>query len=174
MSRNRNESSAGSYIFLSSMCDVVGVGSIDRGLSDNHRSGVRDVWLVHLLEDIKHDGTAPAFRVQSVVGFGGSPNCPSSPSGGTSPVLTLTLGNPIKIMRTSIILKATPAATIHGQSLKPVPLALLPPIPLYRRLLRCHRKYLDREMRLLGDSYVKNEFRSHRNVENPLHIVRTG
>jgi hypothetical protein len=27
-------------------------------------------------------------------------------------------------------------------------------------------------MRILGDSYVKNEFRAHRDVENPLHIVR--
>ncbi|PYI18474.1 ACN9-domain-containing protein [Aspergillus violaceofuscus CBS 115571] len=26
-------------------------------------------------------------------------------------------------------------------------------------------------MRLLGDSYVQAEFRAHRNVENPLHII---
>lgn len=26
-------------------------------------------------------------------------------------------------------------------------------------------------MRLLGDSYVKSEFRAHRDVENPVHIV---
>ena len=68
---------------------------------------------------------------------------------------------------------ATPAATVSGQALKPAPLALLPPIPLYRRLLRCHRKYLNRDMRLLGDSYIKSEFRAHRNVDNPLHIVGT-
>jgi hypothetical protein len=51
-------------------------------------------------------------------------------------------------------------------------LALLPPIPLYRRILRVHRKKLDPEMRILGDSYVKSEFRAHRGTENPLHIVR--
>ncbi|KAJ5669688.1 Succinate dehydrogenase assembly factor 3 [Penicillium macrosclerotiorum] len=26
-------------------------------------------------------------------------------------------------------------------------------------------------MRVLGDSYVKKEFRAHRNAENPLHII---
>lgn len=63
---------------------------------------------------------------------------------------------------------ASPTTTT---ALKPAPLALLPPIPLYRRLLRTHRKHLPREMRLLGDEYVKSEFRAHRNVENPVHIV---
>lgn len=51
-------------------------------------------------------------------------------------------------------------------------MALLPPIPLYRRLLRAHRKFLPTEMRLLGDEYVKAEFRAHRNVDNPAHLVR--
>ncbi|EDN07170.1 acetate non-utilizing protein [Histoplasma capsulatum] len=49
--------------------------------------------------------------------------------------------------------------------------ALLPPLQLYRRLLRVHRKKLPKDMRLLGDEYVKNEFRAHRNVDNPIHIV---
>ncbi|EKM57792.1 uncharacterized protein PHACADRAFT_90940 [Phanerochaete carnosa HHB-10118-sp] len=48
--------------------------------------------------------------------------------------------------------------------------ALLPPIPLYRALLRAHRR-LPYEMRSLGDAYIKSEFRSHRSVENPLHII---
>lgn len=61
------------------------------------------------------------------------------------------------------------AGAVKG--LKPAPLALLPPIPLYRRLLRAHRKYLPREMRLMGDEYVKSEFRAHRDTENPVHIV---
>ncbi|KAL9005412.1 MAG: hypothetical protein Q9188_001806 [Gyalolechia gomerana] len=26
-------------------------------------------------------------------------------------------------------------------------------------------------MRVLGDEYVKSEFRAHRNVENPIHII---
>jgi hypothetical protein len=63
---------------------------------------------------------------------------------------------------------ATPTS---AGAFRPAPLALLPPIPLYRRLLRAHRKHLTREMRLLGDQYVKSEFRAHRNIENPVHIV---
>ncbi|KAK0733513.1 hypothetical protein B0T26DRAFT_24233 [Lasiosphaeria miniovina] len=53
----------------------------------------------------------------------------------------------------------------------PGPMALLPPIPLYRRLLRAHRKFLPSEMRVLGDEYVKSEFRAHRAVENPIHLI---
>ena len=74
-------------------------------------------------------------------------------------------------MRLSSRLLANPTAVGTTKGLKPAPLALLPPIPLYRRLLRGHRKYLDPQMRLLGDEYIKGEFRSHRNVENPMHIV---
>lgn len=55
--------------------------------------------------------------------------------------------------------------------LRPAPLALLPPLPLYRRVLRAHRK-LPAEHRILGDLYVKSEFKQHKNVENPIHIVR--
>jgi hypothetical protein len=68
------------------------------------------------------------------------------------------------------LLMATPASIGSKSSLSEA-LALLPPLQLYRRILRVHRK-LDPEMRVLGDSYVKNEFRAHRTVENPLHIVR--
>ncbi|OTA69013.1 ACN9-domain-containing protein [Hypoxylon sp. EC38] len=50
-------------------------------------------------------------------------------------------------------------------------MALLPPIPLYRRLFRAHRKHLPHEMRLLGDEYIKAEFRAHRNVDNPAHLI---
>ena len=66
------------------------------------------------------------------------------------------------------------ASSVGTQSagLKQVPPALLPPIPLYRRLLRGHRKFLPKEMRLLGDEYVKSEFRAHREIDNPVHIVR--
>lgn len=48
--------------------------------------------------------------------------------------------------------------------------ALLPPIPLYRSILRTHR-HLPREMRALGDPYVKDEFRRHQKIDNPLHII---
>jgi hypothetical protein len=69
------------------------------------------------------------------------------------------------------LLMATPTSVGARKGFRPEPLALLPPIPLYRRLLRSHRKHLPREMRLLGDEYVKAEFRAHRNVDNPVHIV---
>ena len=52
------------------------------------------------------------------------------------------------------------------------PMALLPPLALYRRILRSHRKHLQPRMRLLGDEYVRAEFRAHRAVENPAHLVR--
>lgn len=67
------------------------------------------------------------------------------------------------------LLMATPASIGSKSSLSEA-LALLPPLQLYRRILRVHRK-LDPEMRVLGDSYVKEEFRAHRTAENPLHIV---
>ncbi|KAL1883120.1 hypothetical protein VTK73DRAFT_9487 [Phialemonium thermophilum] len=59
----------------------------------------------------------------------------------------------------------------RGAGLRTTPMALLPPIPLYRRLLRAHRKHLPHEMRVLGDEYVKAEFRAHRNVDNPAHLI---
>ncbi|TKA66895.1 Succinate dehydrogenase assembly factor 3, mitochondrial [Cryomyces minteri] len=63
----------------------------------------------------------------------------------------------------------TPAGS--AASFKAAPMALLPPIPLYRRLLRAHRHKLPKDMRLLGDEYVKSEFRAHRDMENPVHII---
>lgn len=75
-------------------------------------------------------------------------------------------------MKVSKRLMAMPTAVGSTQGLKPAPLALLPPIPLYRRLLRSHRKCLPKEQRVLGDEYVKHEFRLHQKVENPIHIVR--
>ena len=75
-----------------------------------------------------------------------------------------------RIMRSATrLMMASAMSTRNG--LKAKPMALLPPIPLYRRLLRAHRKYLPQEMRLLGDEYIKAEFRAHREVDNPVHIV---
>ncbi|KAL4909209.1 succinate dehydrogenase assembly factor 3, mitochondrial [Aspergillus multicolor] len=68
------------------------------------------------------------------------------------------------------LLYAAPSSMGSAASLTEA-LALLPPIPLYRRILRVHRRKLDPEMRILGDSYVKSEFRAHRSTENPLHII---
>ncbi|KAJ5956139.1 Complex 1 LYR protein [Penicillium viridicatum] len=75
----------------------------------------------------------------------------------------------IKMRIAQRLLMATPASIGSKSSLSEA-LALLPPLQLYRRILRVHRK-LEPEMRVLGDSYVKNEFRAHRSVENPLHII---
>jgi len=67
---------------------------------------------------------------------------------------------------------ASPSSVgVQSSGMRPAPLALLPPIPLYRRLLRSHRKYLDKEMRVLGDEYIKSEFRAHRTADNPVHII---
>lgn len=63
------------------------------------------------------------------------------------------------------------AAPAPGNALRPNHMALLPPIPLYRRLFRAHRKHLPAEMRVLGDEYVKAEFRAHRKIDNPAHLV---
>ena len=69
------------------------------------------------------------------------------------------------------LLFATPSTMSSKSSLSEA-VALLPPLQLYRRILRVHRRKLDPEMRILGDLYVKSEFRAHRSVENPVHIVR--
>lgn len=66
---------------------------------------------------------------------------------------------------------ATPSSMGSKSSLSEA-VALLPPLQLYRRILRVHRRKLDPEMRVLGDLYVKAEFRAHRETENPVHIVR--
>ncbi|KAF3055953.1 Succinate dehydrogenase assembly factor 3, mitochondrial [Daldinia childiae] len=63
------------------------------------------------------------------------------------------------------------ATAATGNGLRPAPMALLPPIPLYRRLFRAHRKHLPHEERLIGDEYIKAEFRAHRNVDNPAHLI---
>ncbi|PSR97544.1 hypothetical protein BD289DRAFT_480049 [Coniella lustricola] len=72
---------------------------------------------------------------------------------------------------TSRLLASATSATRSGGGLRPEPMALLPPIPLYRRLLRAHRKHLPSQMRVLGDEYVKTEFRAHRKVDNPAHLI---
>lgn len=48
---------------------------------------------------------------------------------------------------------------------------LLPPLTLYKKILRAHCQHLPQELRFLGDQYVKAEFKAHKNIDNPLHIV---
>jgi len=74
-------------------------------------------------------------------------------------------------MKASHRIFATATAAGLVKPLTPAPMALLPPIPLYRRLLREHRNKLPPQERLLGDEYVKSEFRAHRNIDNPVQIV---
>lgn len=47
---------------------------------------------------------------------------------------------------------------------------LLPPLTLYRKILRAH-KLLPDAQRQLGDLYVKEEFKAHKSTDNPLYIV---
>lgn len=68
-----------------------------------------------------------------------------------------------KKMRFTPILRAT------RRKAKPL-IPILPPLPLYRRVLRANRK-LDPQVRLLGDDYVKAEFRAHKTTDNPLYII---
>ena len=74
-------------------------------------------------------------------------------------------------MRVSLSHLAAPTPVPFRPGRRAPALALLPPIPLYRRLLRIHRKRLGPEERVFGDTYLKAEFRRHRDTENPLHIV---
>ncbi|KAJ7091720.1 hypothetical protein C8R43DRAFT_1092479 [Mycena crocata] len=64
------------------------------------------------------------------------------------------------------------AESVSGQPLKLTELSavLLPPKPLFRRILRAHR-HIDPGFRVIGDGYVKDEFRRHRTVTNPVHII---
>jgi hypothetical protein len=68
-----------------------------------------------------------------------------------------------------LLATATDAGASRG--FKQAPAALLPPIPLYRTILRTHRKRLGVEERVLGDMYVKAEFRAHKDIDNPVQIV---
>ncbi|KAI8971721.1 hypothetical protein BDF20DRAFT_824461 [Mycotypha africana] len=47
---------------------------------------------------------------------------------------------------------------------------LLAPLKLFREILRAHRS-LPPAMRSLGDEYVKAEFKRHKTIDNPAHIV---
>lgn len=44
------------------------------------------------------------------------------------------------------------------------------PITLYRSILKAHKKFLPTEMRKLGDTYVKNEFKQHKDTTNPEYL----
>uniref|UniRef100_A0A914PQD7 Succinate dehydrogenase assembly factor 3 n=1 Tax=Panagrolaimus davidi TaxID=227884 RepID=A0A914PQD7_9BILA len=48
------------------------------------------------------------------------------------------------------------------------------PLILYKRILRLHYGLPTKEMRIMGDSYVKDEFRRHKNAtrEHALHFLK--
>ncbi|ORX33419.1 hypothetical protein BD324DRAFT_639720 [Kockovaella imperatae] len=72
-------------------------------------------------------------------------------------------------MRPSLLRRA--AATLPiPPTLAEASMQLIPPIPLYRRLLRAHRGLPD-DMRFMGDAYIKSEFRATRTSDNPIHII---
>ncbi|KAF8071603.1 hypothetical protein FPV67DRAFT_883713 [Lyophyllum atratum] len=70
----------------------------------------------------------------------------------------------------STLLRLAQSVTAKPLNLQETSATLFPPIPLFRRLLRAHR-VLPREMRSLGDEYVKAEFRRHKEVTNPVYII---
>ncbi|KAI9282898.1 hypothetical protein BC943DRAFT_328525 [Umbelopsis sp. AD052] len=47
---------------------------------------------------------------------------------------------------------------------------LIPPLVLYRNILRAHRQ-MPPALRAVGDDYVKAEFKRHKDVDNPAYIV---
>lgn len=74
-------------------------------------------------------------------------------------------------MRVFRRLLASPVSTSFRPGQTQPKLAVLPPIPLYRRLLRTHRKKLGTEERAIGDLYLKDEWRRHQHIDNPIHII---
>jgi len=72
-------------------------------------------------------------------------------------------------MRATLIRLAT-SVSAKPLNLRAAGASLLPPIPLYRQLLRAHRR-LPLEMRSLGDDYVKAEFKRHRDTTNPVYVI---
>ncbi|KZV65407.1 ACN9-domain-containing protein, partial [Peniophora sp. CONT] len=72
-------------------------------------------------------------------------------------------------MRPTLI-RLAESVTSRPLNLQAQSATLLPPLPLYRSILRAHR-HLPEEMRGMGDDYVKAEFRRHVKVDNPVWII---
>jgi hypothetical protein len=47
---------------------------------------------------------------------------------------------------------------------------IYPPLVLYKKILRAHQQ-LPPEYRILGDSYVKQEFKLHKDIDNPVQVI---
>lgn len=75
-------------------------------------------------------------------------------------------------MQATLVMKQTAKQMLkaHRPQARRAHKPLLPPLQLYRRILREH-KSLPQLQRELGDQYVKNEFKLHKSTDNPLYIV---
>ena len=71
--------------------------------------------------------------------------------------LSLSLVRPVK--------SASPYAAVKEANAR-----LLPPLQLYRRIWRAHR-HLSADMRAIGDAYIRDEFKRHKDIDNPLQII---
>lgn len=49
-------------------------------------------------------------------------------------------------------------------------MAKLYPISLYRAILKAHRQLPSVDMQKLGNTYVRNEFKQHKQTNNPEHL----
>jgi hypothetical protein len=67
-------------------------------------------------------------------------------------------------MRQTLVRLARPRRPVRNTQ------PLLPPLALYRRILRAHR-LLPPAQQELGNMYVKEEFKAHKSTDNPLYIV---
>lgn len=65
--------------------------------------------------------------------------------------------------------KVTPKAARKALGGRDVP-KLMGPLELYRAILRAHRA-MPAFQRELGDKYVRQEFRLHKQVDNPVQII---
>ncbi|KAH9948714.1 ACN9-domain-containing protein [Amylocystis lapponica] len=72
-------------------------------------------------------------------------------------------------MRNTIV-RLAESVSKRPLTLRETSATLLPPLPLFRRILRTHRS-LPPEMRSLGDNYIKAEFRRHKDITNKVHII---
>lgn len=68
-------------------------------------------------------------------------------------------------------MRATPTSLVRLRRPPRDVAPLLPPVQLYRLILRAHVRKLPRELRALGDEYVKAEFHAHKRADNPVHII---
>ena len=70
------------------------------------------------------------------------------------------------LVRLASAAKPRKSGRAHRENASP----LLPPLALYRRIMRAHQQ-LPLPQRELGNMYVREEFKAHKTTDNPLYIV---